>query len=165
MDTHSLWVCQCLNRNDEHDFYYLKLFLSTSDETDFIFILTTRNTCQNTINFCHTNFNGIYLSHKVYLSTAQVESEVYQWFSSENQINFETFTEAKRLSVTMTRRIQDQFGKGLNDNSCWCMHLWGHVKRISSKAAVVLPTSKIILCTSRGKLPTQLSVLEEDKEE
>lgn len=48
--------------------------------------------------------------------------------------------------------------------SCWCMHLWGHVKGISSKEAVVLPTSKIILCTSRGKLPTQLSVLE-DKEE
>lgn len=45
------------------------------------------------------------------------------------------------------------------------MHLWGHVKRISSKEAVVLPTSKIILCTSRGKLPTQLSVLEEDREE
>lgn len=45
------------------------------------------------------------------------------------------------------------------------MHLWGHIKRISSKEAVVLPTSKIILCTSRGKLPTQLSVLEEDREE
>lgn len=45
------------------------------------------------------------------------------------------------------------------------MHLWGHVKRISSKEAVVLPTSKIILCTSRGKLPTQLSVLEKDREE
>ena len=45
------------------------------------------------------------------------------------------------------------------------MHLWGHVKRISSTEAVVLPTSKIILGTSRGKLPTQLSVLEEDRQE